>query len=358
MAVFAEEKHLAPDLLLLTPSVATVLASYNCSAACTHCCFDSHPGIKQRLTLGEIKRFIAECSTFETLRLIVFSGGECFLLGRDLNRAIEHATSLGLQTRCVSNGYWAATPKRALSRLQGLRDAGLKELNISTGDFHQEYVPSDRVVNATEAAVMLGMSMVIVVEVKQERTVSANQLYKDPRIAALGDKVKIIESPWMPSSHLETIAQQPGRLVNRANVHRRTGCDSVFSTVVATPRPGRVGICCGLSRERISELNVSWDADESLREAFGRCASDFMKIWLFVEGPEHILAWAAEKDPHIDWENRYAHRCHACLAVFHDPRVVSAIRTHYEERVEDILVRYALMCRSQENVLRRTWQSA
>jgi hypothetical protein len=52
-----------------------------------------------------------------------------------------------------------------------------------------------------------------------------------------------------------------------------------------------------------------------------------MKIWLFVDGPERILAWAAGKDPRIEWENRYAHHYHACLTLFDDFLSVIRVET-------------------------------
>jgi hypothetical protein len=77
-------------------------------------------------------------------------------------------------------------------------------------------------------------------------------------------------------------------------------------------------------------------------------AHDFMKIWLHVDGPERILAWAASKDPGIDWEGRYAHHCHACLALFEDPLVRTAIRAHHRERVDDVLARYVAELRREQ----------
>ena len=69
---------------------------------------------------------------------------------------------------------------------------------------------------------------------------------------------------------------------------------------------------------------------------------DFLKIWLFVEGPEKILAWAATKDPTIAWENLYAHNCDACRRLYTDLAVMRAIEHHYEEKYLEVLQKYAL----------------
>jgi hypothetical protein len=335
---------------LLSPSVATILHSYNCTAACENCCFGSHPGIKKRLSLKQILKFIEEASKFKTMKLIVFSGGECFLLGKDLDTAIAYASELKLMTRCVSNGYWAKDYNQAYDRLSRLKDAGLTELNISTGDFHQKYVPQDNVINGALAAANLGIEIVVVVELQKERRVTGEKIVSDQRITNLlmtdaGKCFKVVESPWMPMSHEDIIQQPKGTLVDRYNVHNRKGCKSILTTLVATPNE-KLGICCGLSRELIPELNIDLSENYSLRSTYYKNASDFIKIWLFVEGPERMLAWAAIIDPSIKWEGKFAHICHACLALFKDEKVRKVIREHYHEKVDEVLLRYRLMTQS------------
>lgn len=330
----------------IEPEVATVLGSYNCTAACESCCFDSRPGIRERLSRSEILRFIDQAAALGTVRLIVFSGGESFLLGKDLEEAVRHAARAGLKTRCVSNGYWARTPEGARARLGPLRDAGLGELNVSTGDFHQAFVPRESVINAAVAGLDLGLDVVVMVEIHKGRAVTAKDILGDARLArAVRRKgrpiFRVIESPWAPTTVLGTVPQEAGLLADRGNVHRKEGCDSVLSTIVATP-DRRLGLCCGLTRESIPELNVPLPAGD-LKDALDAAAGDFMKIWLFVEGPEKILAWAAAKDPKIEWEGRYAHRCHACLAIFRQRRVKDAIRRHYREKVSEVLLRYSIV---------------
>ncbi len=336
--------------LFLEPSVLTILASYRCTAECEHCCFDSNPRVTERITLQDIVGFIERASQLGSTKLVVFSGGECFLLGTDLTKAIARCTSLGLRSRCVTNGYWAKSVSEGRRRLLELKAAGLNELNISTGDFHQEFVSEQAVVNAACLGVELGFDQtLVVVEVQKKRRVTRATLAAQRQIQGLLSldeaRFKIIESPWMPMSLDEVVPQTSDYLLNSSNVHLRNGCASIFSTIVLTPSR-KVGFCCGLTRERIPELNAVLNNDplEDILKEGGR---EFMKVWLAVEGPERILAWAAGKDPKIEWENRYAHHCHACLALFADERVRNTIRTHYRERIDDVLMRYCMLLRAQ-----------
>ena len=72
------------------------------------------------------------------LELIVFSGGECFILGEDLFDAIALAKSLKdtITTRCVTNGYWGRTAAQAKTTVNSATKAGLDKINFSTGLEH------------------------------------------------------------------------------------------------------------------------------------------------------------------------------------------------------------------------------
>jgi hypothetical protein len=336
----------------IRPRVVTILGTYRCTAACKDCCFDSNPGVSGRLTLDRIIDFIDQAAQLRSVRMVVFSGGECFLLGADLVKAVAYGTGKGLETRCVTNGYWAKSRKHGETTLRALRAAGLSELNISTGDLHQQFVSEETVVNAAELGLACGLNRtLVVVELRQGSRVTAATLLNNARLRACLDehgesRFGIIQSPWMPMDSRRVSEQTGERLLSRHTLPTKGGCRSIFTTAVLTPSSS-VGVCCGLSRERIPELNFS-QVERGLEAILEEAGRDFIKIWLFVDGPERILAWAASKDRTIEWENRYAHHCHACLALFDDARVRETILKHYRERIDDVLLRYNVALREQE----------
>lgn len=85
-------------------------------------------------------------------QVVVFTGGEPTLAGKDLFTAIARASSLGLSTRVVSNAHWAATDALASRMVNALLGAGLCEINFSTGDQHARFVSVDNIVRAARAA--------------------------------------------------------------------------------------------------------------------------------------------------------------------------------------------------------------
>lgn len=334
------------------PTTLTLLSTYRCTAACENCCFGSHAGIEQRIPLDRLLGYIDQAAALGTVRLVVFSGGECFLLGDELVIAVARATEHGLATRCVTNGYWAHSEERATELLERLRDAGLAELNVSTGDYHQKFVPPTRVVTAALAGVRLGLRVVLVIETRLGRRFTADRLLGDERFRELlgHPRCTIIESPWMTMADPDAVEHEPDSLVNARTLHLRRGCDSVLNTMVITPDE-QLGACCGLTREQIPEMHVGSLREMPLSALVDQAFRDFMKVWLAVDGPERMLAWAASKDPSIEWENRYNHHCDACRALYHDPRVAAAIREHYHEVAADVLLRFALLDKETTRLL-------
>src|SRR5262249_18484162 len=114
-------------------------------------------------------------------RVVVFTGGEPTLAGRDLLTAIDRAATHGMVVRIVTNCYWAAKRHVARRRVQTFVDAGLNEINFSTGDQHTRFVPLDNVIRATHASLEAGLrTIVIMVETLRERAVTRETIIQHP----------------------------------------------------------------------------------------------------------------------------------------------------------------------------------
>jgi hypothetical protein len=273
---------------------------------------------------------------------VVFTGGEPTLSGEDLIFAIKRAASAGLNTRVVTNAWWAMDEESALRHALSFVSAGLREINFSTGDQHAAFVPLQNVLRACRACLHAGLrSISIMVETVKTRGVTAESLTDDPDFKRLlvqfpSARLHVLESPWMPMSPYKTSTYQGGMVANRANVASRPGCNSCLSTTTVQA-DGRIAACCGLGMRTIPELQIGHIEKNTLTDADGVAADDFLKRWIRIEGPERILAWAAEHDEDIQWENMYAHRCQACLRLYKDPRVRAVIKQHHREKISDIV---------------------
>jgi hypothetical protein len=266
---------------------------------------------------------------------VIFSGGEATLRWPDLQVGIAKATQLGMPTRLVTNAHWATSLTRAREHLRELIAVGLTEINYSTGDEHVRFIPLENVVHAIVAAVEMDLSVGVIIELRKERSINKASVLDHPAIASLApDRQKLlalVERPWMPL-HLSGIEEYPeGLTLDRSNVAYRPGCDEVLRLYTVQAN-GRIGCCCGIGLRLIPALTVGFaDGNDCLRRAVAEAEKDVLKHWIHYKGPEKILAWAATKDPSIQWENMYVHQCQACLRIYKDPKVVEVIRQNYAE---------------------------
>jgi len=326
----------------------SVMPTQRCTAECLHCGTLSSPRARTALSREHVLAAIDQAAALADYRVVVFTGGEATLAWPTLVAGIRRAHDHGLVTRLVTNGHWARSSAAARRRTGELRSAGLDEINFSTGDQHQRFVALERVIAGIRAAYEEGITTIaLMIESVAERTITRHSVIEHPDYQAFvaeypEARLLITESPWMPLDERQISRYGEAAVANDANLASRSGCDSVLSTTTLQP-DGSITACCGLGVRTIPELTVGHLDDITIGEADRRAGDDFLKRWLRVEGPEHILHWAARHDQSIDWQNQYAHRCQACLRVYRDPSVRAVIREFHQEKHADVLVgEYAL----------------
>nr|BFE85445.1 hypothetical protein GCM10020093_080460 [Planobispora longispora] len=83
-------------------------------------------------------------------------------------------------------------------------DAGLSEINYSTGDEHTRFVPIERVAYAVVAACERELPVHVMVELKRGSTVTRDRLLRHEVLDGLTDRqraaLSVKTSPWMPLS--------------------------------------------------------------------------------------------------------------------------------------------------------------
>jgi len=279
--------------------------------------------------------------------VVCFSGGECFLLGKDLNAAIAHAHSYGLMTRCVTNGYWAVTESAARERIRELREAGLTELNFSTGDEHQEFVPYSRVVNGAIAAAEAGLQVVIAVEGRKEGRFTVRDALSEPRLARFlksspaARHLRVLSNVWMSFHGDNNLAKPDYTFAPNCAEQAFGGCPNVLNALVVTPHE-QLASCCGLTMEHIPEMKLGYLRRHSMAGLYYSQFDDFLKIWISVDGPQRIYRWAAEKDPSISFDHTPGHMCHFCAVVYKNSRIRQILMEHHKEKIVEVMFRYYL----------------
>jgi MoaA/NifB/PqqE/SkfB family radical SAM enzyme len=278
------------------------------------------------------------------VRFVVFSGGEVTLLRDDLLAGISLLTKLGLGSRVVSNGHWGRSDKSAEWWVEQFLTAGLCELNLSTGDEHQEFVPFDSVARAASHAVRHGLLTMIVVEGKDTAKFDMEELRTHPLIAEilnseqLREKLILLTNIWMPFHTGTDITNE-----NIPDEKRGEGCENIFDNFVVNPY-GYLMSCCGLTMEYIPELKVGHINSDHLQEIYSEQYNDLLKLWIWLDGTKLIfdraVAWAG-----LDKKMVSPHICSICAQIFRDPDLRKAVDELVVENAQQIVFRSTIKAR-------------
>lgn len=316
----------------------SIITTYHCTAACEHCCFHCTPGRNESIPSDNILKYIRQAKEIETMKLVVFTGGECFTLGDNLLRAIQTATDLGLATRCVTNGYWAKADSSAQRWLQRLKEVGLTEINFSTGDHHAKYVPLDTVLRGIYTMCEGGIPTAVNIELFQDSQTlpilkSTFRIWKQKY-----PHLSIHYGLWIPNGGKTKLSHPQTFQWEKERPHFR-GCNSVMSTLTIRPDEKLIA-CCGLYLDYVSQMILGDLLKETLSEILRKeqQRDDFLKIWIAVEGPEAVLLYASKYNPRIRYaiKTKYVHPCQTCLLVYKRPDFRKAIALACKEHMERV----------------------
>lgn len=318
--------------LIRSPKTLSIMLTYTCPAECKNCGTLSSPRSKENISLEDAKRYILDASD-KDFRVVVFTGGEATLRWGDLLEGIGYASSLGLATRLVTNAHWANRADQADKKVKLLKEAGLNEINFSTGDEHSRFIPLERIGIAVRAAVSQRLPAFVMVETKKNRAVTKDTVLELPDLRALSPEemsmVSISESPWMPLDPLEVEDYEEGMAAGQNDVEARKPCHSVLTTLTLQA-DGKVSPCCGLGIRQLPEL-MQGKLGDSIEHLQRKAESDLVKLAIHYYGPLQLVKLAADVDPTIKWEGMYSHHCQACARLYTDGRVIKALKSRVEQ---------------------------
>lgn len=223
--------------------------------------------------------------------------------------------------------------------MHSLKSVGLHEMNFSTGDSHQQFVPVDSVLNGTIASVEESLYTCIAVETNSSKKFTAEDFKKHPLyleyLASTSKEkfVKVMPATWV-SFHTDNVYDFNQKIEYDPNDQ---GCEGMFDTISLEARGDVVG-CCGITSNDIEEFHLGKLSNQNLDEMLENHQNDFLKIWIFVDGPkkvmEQVAEWTKEEVPF------YAHKCLYCAALYNNPSFLKAIQENYLTVKEDVLSRF------------------
>jgi hypothetical protein len=313
----------------------SIFTTRRCTAACDHCCVGASPRATAAIPLERIHRLIDEAARIPSMELIGFTGGECFLLGTDLDALVGHAAGNGFTTRVISNGYWAVNEPAARRRIGGLRARGLDEMMLSTGTFHQRFVPVERIVHAARAAADAGILTRISIEACDQSAFDDALLLAELAGPIARKQVYVGHSPWTtdaggrgqtPLSHERWLSDGPARPAGR--------CAQVLTVIAVTPDQQLVS-CCGFPLEELPQLRIGSVADRALDDVLDETPNELLKMWLHVAGPSGIADFVARYVPGYALPPS-ASICQSCVALQRDETAMRVIAEHAGDIVQSV----------------------
>jgi MoaA/NifB/PqqE/SkfB family radical SAM enzyme len=347
-----------------------LLTTMQCPLQCSHCMYECSPHRKERMTLQEMVRYIDEAAEHK-IRVVLFSGGEPFLLGKDLDEAVAYATKKSIHTQCTTAAHWATSKQAAVDRLRRLAAAGLGSLNLSCDDYHQEFVPLRNVKLAVEAAVEVGLSFTInVVFTSQSKitksflnnelsdVLNSNGRYVEAKklehaiknlarqrnvstVAELSQAVTEQEKQALEQLrgyeiHPEPACEGSGRCVLTDGEEvpwfplghpTLNECNAVCSILVYPD--GGVKACIGHMHSATEPvLHIGNLKEESLSDILGRAQENTILRCLELGGPGVITRHLLELEPSLKFNSSYRLSCHLCSDLFTNPDIRQALHKH------------------------------
>jgi len=340
----ADQSNSTRDVLIFNetePECLTIIPTYRCNASCTECCFESYPSIRHRMTRADLLSIIQKVGAeFPRVRYVVLTGGEVTLLRDDLIDAIRLLSSLGLGSRIVTNGHWGRTDESALKWVMKLRAAGLCELNLSTGDEHQEWVPFESVARAAYHALTNDLTTVVVIEGQDNAKFTLDSVKDNEHIRKilaneeLSKRFILMSNIWMPFHEGANYTRDTSGI-------RYEGCDNIFENFVVNPY-GHLMSCCGLTMEYIPELKVGDVYRDSLSSVYRKQYSDVLKLWIWLDGTRHIFDKLAE---YHDLKLVSPHPCAICAQLYKTDHIRETLIALLRANEDSIVFRAAVKAR-------------
>jgi hypothetical protein len=202
---------------------------------------------------------------------------------------------------------------------------------LSTGEFHQRFVPLERVIEAATAAAAASLPTRISVEICDQQTLDESFYGEQLRNIPNREMISMGYDPWLVDTGgrgRETISHE--RYLACEDEDPSFGrCEQIFDTISITPK-GRLVACCGYPLEELPGLQIGSITDAALNDVLSTSPDDLLKIALHVIGPRGIESFVKNYDDSFKLPPA-ALICQICAQLQKSPDAMSVIAQHLAE---------------------------
>ncbi len=325
------------------------LVTDKCNVKCDFCAPNCGPDENGYLSEIEMIKIYDDVSVFHQVPLIVFSGGEPMLYWKKLRKVMEHIqhSEPSTRIRIVTNGSWAITQEKAEHIVSKLHEAGLSEFNISVDDFHQKYVPFERVKYAIYAAHKFDIP-VLLAHKTYPGSISSRSFYEKelecdiPDIDEIessdfdGPKIVITTGYTVPTGrgaeHVNSEEWVPIEYIdspryNEDNIMRP--CTEVLNSYTINA-DSTLAPCCGLVSRDLQIFRSGNVVENNAVDIMEKSSKSIIYNWLALEGVGAIRDYVNSIEPVFNPSKRYVQACQLCQELFSNKEALRIIYKNIE----------------------------
>ena len=304
--------------------------------------------------MDEMKNLVVQASDLGT-ESIALTGGEPTLIKYEelcnYFRFVKQETSI-TNIRIVTNGHWAKSYDKAYSILKDWKDAGLDELNVSCGEFHQEFVPIENIGNAYKAGCDLDFVTVLLAgEFTKSKRENKLTPYDFEKVLGCRIMQHHDSSPFVTHKHTFTCnnAVYYGRgkkFIKLADVpvfkyeNIPNTCNHAISSLSLHP-DGLVTICCGVGLRDVNFLNIGKWREEMLQIIVDRSNDDLFANLIRFYGLKALKEKLMATHPELGLTHKpfYTGLCEMCFELFTNEKVLNYLNTNFLDLEDELITR-------------------
>lgn len=313
------------------PYTLGLITTFRCNASCENCGFGCRPHRGRTMTLDEMKHYVDICLEAypDTIRRLSLTGGECFLLGTDLDEIVAYGTSRGLSVGLVSNGYWGVTYKQAFERMAALKACGLRDISFSVGDDHDHIIPFRNCRNAAVAAARLGYKVDFRMECSRfGKCPVYDRLESDKPFMRLVSAGKIALARWEWRTYNNEVIHGRSNAWRWRPYEESKPCHLLLRSIEITPY-GDVLACSGIGVARNPHMRLGNIWEEPVKLIYERAFADLLKVWIQRNGAQRVLQFVYDNSE-IKF-HQCGNGCESCIEIFENPKILPFLREHYDD---------------------------
>jgi MoaA/NifB/PqqE/SkfB family radical SAM enzyme len=281
------------------------------------------------MKIGDACRYIDEAAAIPGFRKVTFTGGERMMFQKEHIELLERCKNHGLDTRVVTNGFWAKKLDRGLELINRLKQAGLSEINFSADKFHLEFQDASVLRNALECARSAGFLRIVsfvsnsgipplddfatMYGVPRADLIDLRQvMHSRNALEALRDEKIFVYFGGLIG--LGRAAEYPEELhsVDLETFPNGVGCPEVINKPVIYPNGDFQACCC--AGGKIMTFRVGSLQEHNLEAIFEKMHERSHWRFINVYGPKDLFDAVARARPDLPRKSRYGSICEVCVA--------------------------------------------